>query len=330
MKYKTRIDKQMPMKSDSRSTVIQNAFNAIEELDLQKPPYREAVVALFSRMLNEDLGQGDVSLTPQETYKTNLKAQIIAKSPSIIAGLEETVFFLDTQNIKCTSKYNSGDAISNIDTLLNVEGKATQILSLERTILNILQRLCGIASMTHSYVDQISGTSAFITATRKTLWGLPDKRAVQCGGGLTHRLGLHDAAILKENHLAILHQSKNQNLFKQAISDIIATYPYLKFIEIEVTNAEEFMRTLTYLRKITAPFPFVIMFDHFTPDQIPELISKTKQIHLYNNILFEASGDISLENVRDYAETGVDVISVGALTHSVTSADLSLLIDNKS
>jgi nicotinate-nucleotide pyrophosphorylase (carboxylating) len=319
----------MPIKSDSRRTVILNAFNAIEELDLQKPPYREAVVTLFSHMLDEDLGQGDVSLIPQETYKTNLKARVTAKSPTIIAGLEETAFFLDTQKIKCTTKYTSGDAINTGDILLKMDGKATQILSLERTILNILQRLCGIASMTHSYVEQISGTSAFIAGTRKTLCGLPDKRAVQCGGGLTHRLGLHDAAILKENHLAILHQSKNQNLFKQAISDIIATYPYLKFIEIEVTNAEEFMRTLSYLRKITAPFPFVIMFDHFNPDQIPELISKTKQIHLYDNILFEASGNISLETVRDYAESGVDVISVGALTHSVTSADLSLLIDYK-
>lgn len=319
----------MPLKPDSRSTVIRNAFDAVEELDLQKPSYGEAVLALFSRMLNEDLGQGDVSLFPQETYRTNYRARIIAKSPAIIAGLEETIFFLDSKNIKCSTKYRSGDAINTGDVLLTMDGRATLILSLERTILNILQRFCGIASMTHSYVDRISGTSAFIAGTRKTLWGLPDKRAVQCGGGLTHRLGLHDAAILKENHLAILHQSKNQNLFKQAISDIIATYPYLKFIEIEVTNAEEFMRTLPYLRQITAPFPFVIMFDHFTADQIPELIGKTKQLHLYNNILFEASGNISLETVRDYAESGVDVISVGALTHSVTSADLSLLIDSE-
>jgi nicotinate-nucleotide pyrophosphorylase (carboxylating) len=157
---------------------------------------------------------------------------------------------------------------------------------------------------------------------------LLDKRAIQCGGGLTHRLGLHDAAMLKENHLAILRKSKNPDSLKLAVTEMISAYPYLRFIEIEVTNTDEYREMLGYMKNITAPFPFVIMFDHFAPEQIPALIVEAKAKKLYNHILFEASGNISIETIRDYAESGVDVISIGALTHSVTSADFSLLFDS--
>lgn len=312
-----------------RDGVIRNAFDAADELNLNCSFYRDYVGDFFSRMMDEDIGKGDTSLTPEQSYETSLNARIIAKSSAIIAGLDETIFFLlSRKELTATSPFKNGDAIEAGNILLHIEGKAAEIITVERTILNILQRLSGIATATRSYVERISGTNTFVVGTRKTLWGLLDKRAIQCGGGLTHRLGLHDAAMLKENHLAILRKSKNPNSLKLAVTEMISAYPYLRFIEIEVTNTDEYHEMLGYIKNITAPFPFVIMFDHFTPEQIPALIAEAKVKKLYNHILFEASGNISIETIRDYAESGVDVISIGALTHSVTSADFSLLFDS--
>ncbi|MBL7066301.1 MAG: carboxylating nicotinate-nucleotide diphosphorylase [Candidatus Marinimicrobia bacterium] len=316
------------MEQSDRNQVIRHAFDADIELSLGNVSYRDYVGDFFSRMMDEDIGKGDASLTPEQSYETTLKAGIIAKSSAVIAGLDETIFFLSRKKITATSSFKNGDVIETGDVLLHIEGKATEIITVERTILNILQRLSGIATATRSYVERISETDTFVVGTRKTLWGLLDKRAIQCGGGLTHRLGLHDAAMLKENHLAILRKSKNPDSLKLAVTEMISSYPYLRFIEIEVTNTDEYREMLGYLKNITAPFPFVIMFDHFAPEQIPALIAESKAKKLYNHILFEASGNISIETIRDYAESGVDVISIGALTHSVTSVDFSLLFDS--
>ena len=311
-----------------RDSVIRNAFNAADELDLSRSSYRDTVYNFFAKMIDEDVGKGDASLTPEKSYETTLKARIIAKSSAVVAGLDETVYFASCRNLQIQSDLKNGDIVNPGDILLWVSGQAAEILTIERSILNILQRLSGIATTTKSYVDSVAGTNTFVVGTRKTLWGLLDKRAIQCGGGLTHRLGLHDAAMLKENHLAILRKSKNPDSLKLAVTEMISAYPYLRFIEIEVTNSNEYSEILSYMKNITAPFPFVIMFDHFAPEQIPELINEAKTKKLYNNILFEASGNITLDTIGSFAESGVDVISVGALTHSVTSADFSLLIES--
>lgn len=311
-----------------RDSVIRNAFDAADELNLNRSSYRDTVFGFFVKMIDEDVDSGDVSLMPRQPYESLLKAKIITKSPAVIAGLDETIYFASRRDLQMQSDFKNGDVVKPGDILLRINGKAAEILTIERSILNILQRLSGIATTTKSYVDSIAGTNTFVVGTRKTLWGLLDKRAIQCGGGLTHRLGLHDAAMLKENHLAILRKSKNPDSLKLAVTEMISAYPYLRFIEIEVTNTDEYREMLGYMKNITAPFPFVIMFDHFAPEQIPTLIAEAKAKKLYNHILFEASGNISIETIRDYAESGVDVISIGALTHSVTSADFSLLFDS--
>ncbi|MBU0712451.1 carboxylating nicotinate-nucleotide diphosphorylase [bacterium] len=312
----------------NRDNVIRNAFDAADELDLSRSSYRDTVNSFLKKMIDEDVDSGDVSLIPRQSYESALKAKIIAKSPAVIAGLDETIYFASRHDLQIQSDFKNGDLVKSGDILLRVTGKAAEILTLERSILNILQRLSGIATTTKSYVDTIAGTNTFIVGTRKTLWGLLDKHAIQCGGGLTHRLGLHDAAMLKENHLAVLRNSDNPDALRNAVTQMISAYPYLRFIEIEVSNADEFRAILGYLKNITAPFPFVIMFDHFEPDQIHTLINEAKSKKLYNHILFEASGNITLDTIRSFAESGVDVISVGALTHSVTSADFSLLIES--
>jgi len=313
----------------NRDSVIRNAFDAADELNLSRSSYRDTVYSFFAKMIEEDVNSGDVSLMPRQPYESMLQARIIAKSPAVLAGLDETVYFASRRGLQMQSDFKNGDHVKSGDVLLRISGKAAEILTIERSILNILQRLSGIATTTKSYADRIAGTDTFVVGTRKTLWGLLDKRAIQCGGGLTHRLGLHDAAMLKENHLAILRDSANPNALRNAVTEMISAYPYLRFIEIEVSNADEFRAILGYLKNITAPFPFVIMFDHFEPDQISALIDEAKSKKLYTHILFEASGNITLDTLRPFAESGVDVISVGALTHSVTSADFSLLIESE-
>ena len=311
----------------NRDHVIRNAFDAADELDLNRSSYRDTVFNFFEKMINEDVDSGDVSLIPKQSYETALKAKIVAKSPAVVAGLDETIYFASYHDLQIQSDFKNSHLVKSGDIILRVTGKAAEILTIERSILNILQRLSGIATTTKSYVDTIAGTNTFVVGTRKTLWGLLDKHAIQCGGGLTHRLGLHDAAMLKENHLAVLRNSDNPNALRNAVTQMISAYPYLRFIEIEVSNEDEFQAILGYLKNITAPFPFVIMFDHFEPNQIHTLINEAKSKKLYNHILFEASGNITLDTIRSFAESGVDVISVGALTHSVTSADFSLLIE---
>jgi nicotinate-nucleotide pyrophosphorylase (carboxylating) len=165
-----------------------------------------------------------------------------------------------------------------------------------------------------------------VAATRKTLWGIIDKSALQYGGGLTHRLGLSDAAMLKENHLAVLRKSGNPQALPHALRSIVRNDPLLSFVEIEVTNDDEFRQAVAAFRNLTTDVYRVIMFDHFKPEKIRDLVATTKAEGVYSEILFEASGNITLETIRNYADAGVDVVSVGALTHSVKSTDYSLLI----
>ncbi len=315
------------MKQSNRIQVIHNAFDSDIELNLSNVSYRDYVSDFFSRMIDEDIGKGDASLTPKQFYETSLNAKIIAKSSAIIAGLDETIYFLSQKDLTATSSFKNGYAIETGNVLLHIEGKAAEIITVERTILNILQRLSGIATLTKKYTDLIAHTNCSVTATRKTFWGLLDKRAVQCGGGLTHRLRLYDAAMLKENHLAILKKSRGNQEVRTSIQKIVKKYDSLRFIEVEVTSNDEFWDIVDIFNSIKTKVPKVIMFDHFSPDKITELIEELKSRNLYDQILLEASGNISLETIKSYAESGVDVISVGALTHSAPSMDYSLIFD---
>jgi len=313
------------MNNICRSEKIRKCFDAANELKIVNEKYRRFVLNFFDNLLSIDLENGDVSQQPEEAYQYETDAAIIVKSFGIVAGLEEAIFILENKGLNLSSNLYSGNEIHPGDTLLSIKGKTSTILTLERTILNILQRLSGIATITKKYTDLITHTNCFVAATRKTFWGLLDKRAVQCGGGLTHRLSLYDAAMLKENHLAILKKSIGNQAIKTAIQESIKKFPSLRFIEVEVTSNEEFWEIVNIFNSIEAQVPKVIMFDHFLPEKITSLIEKLKTRNLHDQILLEASGNISLETVVSYAESGVDVISVGALTHSAPSMDYSLI-----
>jgi len=310
----------------SRTEQVRKSLDASAELRLDHKYYRQLVLTLLDDLLAMDTGIGDASCRPAEYYKRKVTAIIKAKSPGVIAGLEEIRAFLEHHNLKSQTDFSNGANVKDGETVLTIKGQASQILAVERTILNIFQRLSGIATVTAKYSRAIDGLPCFVIATRKTLWGIIDKSALQYGGGLTHRLGLSDAAMLKENHLAVLKKSPDKQALSTAIQSIIATEPPLRFVEVEVTNDAEFWQVVETYKQLTTDVCRVIMFDHFSPDNIRRLIEATRAAGVYSQILFEASGNITLETIRDYASTGVDVVSVGALTHSVQSADYSLLI----
>jgi nicotinate-nucleotide pyrophosphorylase (carboxylating) len=192
--------------------------------------------------------------------------------------------------------------------LAEVEADARAFLAAERTALNLLGRLCGIATLTRAYVDAVSGTKARIADTRKTTPGLRalEKHAVLCGGGLNHRFGLDDAILIKDNHVAVCGG------VGEAVRRAKAAGGHLMKVEVEVDGLDQ-------LDEALAETPDVIMLDNFTLPMLREAVARTA-----GRITLEASGGVNLETVRGIAETGVDVISVGALTHSAASLDIGL------
>ena len=308
----------------SRTDDVRRCFDNTQKISLQNNEYKSYVEQTFEHALRHDLKNGDISQSPPELYDHEIEANIVTKTRGVLAGLNELIHILKNYELKVTSYFTDGEEVNNNEIVLSMEGKISQILSLERTVLNFLQRLCGIAKKTKIFADQIGETDCFIMGTRKTIWGMWDKRAVQCGGGLTHRLGLYDAAMLKENHLKILKNRNGSRAIKNCLDNIISQKSP-RFVEVEVTNIREFRKIANILTNLDNSIPKVIMFDHFSPIKIKGAISEAKEKGYYQKIFFEASGNITLDNVKDYAKSGVDVISSGSLTHSVKSLDLSML-----
>jgi len=276
---------------------------------------------LLRRFLDEDIGGGD--RTTEATVRADQRAagEFLAKSQLVLAGLEfaiETFRLLDpklTFDILC----RDGDRVSPGQTIAWVRGRAQALLSAERVALNLLQRLTGIATLTRMYVDAVAGTSARILDTRKTTPGLRalEKYAVRAGGGTNHRLGLSDAILIKENHVRLAGG------VAPAIRAAQADRGLVSWIEVEVN-------TLAELDEALPERPDAILLDNFTPDLARQAVARARQLDPERRIAIEASGGITLSNVRAFAEAGVDRISVGALTHSAPAADISLEIQPES
>lgn len=270
----------------------------------------EQIDGIIALALEEDLGAGDVTSIATIPADLHATATIVAKAPGVVAGLPvvEAVFAHLDPSVTVTLLAADGDRI--VDTpmeLARIEGPARSVLGGERTALNILGHLCGVATATRAYVDRIDGTGARILDTRKTLPGLRilDKYAVVCGGGVNHRVGLYDAILIKDNHLRVAGG------VRPAIESARALYPALN-LTVEVEHDDQ-------LRDAIACGAQRIMLDNMSPDRMRaavELIAGRAEV--------EASGGITLDNVRDVAETGVDVISIGAITHSAKWLDVSL------
>lgn len=274
------------------------------------PTARETI----ARALAEDLGPGDITsdcFIPADHRST---ARIIAKENAILAGTEVAaeVFHQVDPSIELRVQKNDGDAISSGDLILTAAGPTRALLSAERTALNFLQRLSGIAALTRRFVNAVAGTKAVILDTRKTTPGLREfeRLAVRAGGGVNHRFGLFDRVLAKDNHLAITGEAAG---LQRAIDEAKKRAPGI-LVEIEADTLDQ-VRLLCGLRGID-----IILLDNMTNDQLREAV----QIRGTKKILLEASGGVNLDTVASIAATGIDQISVGALTHSARAIDLSM------
>jgi len=274
----------------------------------------EVLETILKNAITEDLGDGDHSSLSCIPADAEDKAQLLIKQNGILAGLEiaKEVFNLIDPTLKFEQFQFDGNNVNPGDRAFIISGKTRSILQAERLVLNIMQRMSGIATTTHEYVKKIAGTKAKILDTRKTTPGFRylEKQAVKIGGGENHRMGLYDMIMLKDNHVdfagGIKQAIKKANEYLQQVNKNIK-------IEIEVRNINELNEVLE------TGSVHRIMLDNFSPEQTKEAVQ------LINNCYeTESSGGITLKNIRAYAEAGVDYISVGALTHQIKSLDISL------
>jgi nicotinate-nucleotide pyrophosphorylase (carboxylating) len=264
--------------------------------------------------LAEDIGEGDVTTSATVPESAMATAHMRARELLTVAGLDlaEEAFRQLCPEIRFTRQARDGQRAEKGTTLLTISGPARPILSAERVALNFVQRLSGVATLTALFVDVVRGTSAQILDTRKTTpgWRRLEKYAVICGGGSNHRQGLYDMVLIKDNHLAAL-QGELPNAIAAAVSRARAKYPQLK-IEVEADTLEQVDQALA----ARAEF---ILLDNMDPAQLRLTVQKCK-----GRARTEASGGVNLATVRVIAETGVDFISVGALTHSARAVDIGL------
>ena len=267
---------------------------------------------LIRMALDEDIGPGDI--TTENLVDSDLTGNgiVVAKESLVIAGLEiaEKVFRNFDTDVEYDSAYKDGDFIEAGESVIRVSGTLKALLMGERTALNFLQRLSGVATHVRSYVHMIENRKVRLVDTRKTTpgWRTLEKYAVRVGGAFNHRMGLYDGVLIKDNHIAVCGG------IKQAVSRIRESISHLVKIEVEVTDLSEVKAAL-------AAGADVIMLDNMEVRQIREAVSL-----IDGNALVEISGGVTKENLPLLAETGVDLISVGALTHAARSVDLSMKI----
>lgn len=275
---------------------------------------KEILANKIYRLLQEDIGQGDItaSLIPPDTL---IEAEVIAKEDGIIAGIEEAVDFLQNQDLQVKLHVTDGESIKKKTVILRIVGNARTLLSIERTLLNLLSRMSGIATKTRRLIEKTrkGGYKTRVACTRKVALGLLyfDKKATMIGGGDTHRLHLDDMILIKDNHLAVIGD------ISKAIKRARETASFSKKIEIEVSSADQALEAA----KAGAD---IIMLDNFSPQKIRETMTLLKKKGLRDEVLVEASGGINEQNILEYVATGVDIVSLGEITDSVKALDISL------
>jgi len=267
------------------------------------------------KFLEEDLGQGDITTLLTIPSATIVEAKVIVKESGVIAGIEEALTFLESFGFQATALVSDGSEVKEKTTVLGIVGDARTLLSIERTLLNLLTRMSGIATTTSRLTEKVrrGGYKTRIACTRKVAPGLSyfDKRAVMLGGGDTHRLHLDDLVIIKDNHLAIIGN------VGEAVKKIRDAVSFSKKIEIEVSTNSEALEAA----KAGAD---IIMLDNFSPQQIKKTIMLLEKEGLRGKVLIEASGGVNERNILQFAATGVDILSLGEITDGAKALDMSL------
>ncbi|MEH7613135.1 carboxylating nicotinate-nucleotide diphosphorylase [Gottfriedia acidiceleris] len=267
---------------------------------------------MIEQFLLEDIGEGDLSSIHIFPMHERTTGKVLAKADGVIAGTDliEITYKLLHENIKVTLHVKDGETVQAGQLLAAVEGPVQVLLSGERVMLNLLQRMSGIATLTSKAVETLNDEKIKLVDTRKTMPGLRlfDKYAVTCGGGSNHRFGLYDAVMLKDNHIAYAGSIKN------AVDSLRNKLGHMVKIEVETENKDQ------VLQAIEAGAD-VIMFDNRTPDEIKEFVKLVPE-----TIVTEASGGITLDNLANFQNCGVNVISLGCLTHSAKALDISFYL----
>ncbi|HEY3638296.1 MAG TPA: carboxylating nicotinate-nucleotide diphosphorylase [Rhizomicrobium sp.] len=276
-----------------------------------RAPHRLLVEPIVRHALEEDLGRaGDLTsdiIIPEEQTG---KAKLVTRSSGVIAGLicAECAFRLIDPNIRMEGVFRDGARVSQRDILATVAGSARSLLSAERVAINFLGHLSGVATATRELVDAVAGTKARIVCTRKTTPGLRilEKYAVRCGGGFNHRFGLDDAVLIKDNHIAAASG------ITHAVERVRRSLGHMAAIEVEVDTLEQLEEALSLEIR-------TILLDNMTSEELKSAVQRAQ-----GRAVLEASGGVTLATVRAIAETGVDYISSGAITHSAQSLDVAL------
>ena len=279
---------------------------------------RTAIEETLRSFIAEDVGHGDITTNALVEKGERSKGRIVCNERAVIAGIEEATVLLELVGCEGTAKVHDGEKVKPGTTVLTVYGPARAILTVERTMLNLLCHMSGVATATAdllSIANKESHGKVRIACTRKTLPGLRyfEKRAVELGGGDTHRLRLDDTVLIKDNHLELAGSiQRSVRKAKTAVS-------FTKKIEVETTSPEQAVEAAQAGADI-------VLLDNMTLGEVGKSVKLLKDKGLRDRVIVEASGGIGMDNVGGYARTGVDVISVGAITHSAKAIDMSLVI----
>ena len=318
-----------------RNKLVLEFWDRSKYLNIHNEKYKHYVERFFKEKLEQDVGKGDATTNSLIPKNKNIKASVIAREQGIIAGMEEVLSLIKEFKVKKYKK--DGDKVKNNDKILEIYGNARKILNYERTLLNILQRMSGIATLAYKTKKLLENrrfsaptplvVNCFIAGTRKTLFPLFDEKALSVGGALTHRLDLSSAILVKDSHLEIL----NGNIGKAL--RLANKNKRCRYVEVEVKNGREALEAAKTIYNLKSNKIFAIMFDNMNAIKIKNSIKKINNIINKNSInndkkkiLFEASGGINQENIKEYSKTGVDIISLGILTHSAKTLNISLEI----
>ncbi len=266
------------------------------------------------KMVYQDIGFEDITTKALITPDKLIKAKIISREKGILSGIDLVDNIFQEFSIKTTIKKHDGEKLAEDDIIMEIDGDASTILSVERTVLNILMRMSGISTITAMLIEKVNN-NVIIAGTRKTTPGLQflEKEAIRVGGGDTHRFRLDDCILIKDNHIAIVGS------VKEAVEMAKDYVSFTKKVEVEVESTKDALEAAMAGADI-------VMLDNMNPDEIRNVLNALENKGLRNKILIEVSGGINPDNIVDYVETGVDVISTGYITHSAKSLDMSLEI----
>ena len=290
------------------------------ELDLEK------IKDIVQLAIKEDIGDGDITSKIFIPDGSKTEGMLIAKEAGVVAGLPVAGYVLSQidENLILTSNIEDGSRVKKGTIIGSVKGLTLSLLSAERLVLNFLQRLSGIATVTNRFAEKIKGYRTQIMDTRKTApgWRYLEKYAVRVGGGINHRMGLYDQILIKDNHLKTMGSEKENGAISRFVRKAREQIENGMLIEVEVED-------LCQIKEVMDAGVDIILFDNMEPSKIREAVEMVKEFENSRDagngraILTEASGNITIENVEEYADAGVDRISVGAITHSVRVLDIS-------